>query len=338
MYPRQVMAAWTSEEEERRRRRKRIVRGLLVGGAAIGIPALLNAAIARKARRVEPTLWGRRHRYAWELGDVSFQRLGEGDPLVLLHSFGPGHDSIEWRAAAERLSDGYQVFAPDLPGWGRSGRPSLDYDAELYIDFVIDFLIDLVRRRAVIVASGLSAAYAIQVAVDRPELVRGLVLVAPLGLDLASEEPDLKDAVIHRLLRLPVVGTSALNVYASRSGVAHHLKEEVYSDSGLVTESLVDHYWKGSHEDGSRAAFAACLSGYLNHRVSNALDRLTCPTLLVWGRDSKNPPVESSDVWLQRLPEAELEVLDRAGLFAHAEAPESFRDLVARFVTTLPPA
>ncbi len=330
------MAAWTSEEEERRRRRKRIVQGLLVGGAAIGIPALLNAAIARKARRVESTLWGRRHKYAWELGDIAFQRLGEGDPLLLLHSFGPGHDAIEWRGAAERLAEPYQVFAPDMPGWGRSGRPSLDYDAELYIDFVIDFLIDLVRRRAVIVASGLSAAYAIQVAVDRPELVRGLVLVCPVGIDLAGDEPDLKDAVIHRLLRLPVVGTSALNVYASRNGIDHHLRNEVYAQPDLVTESLVDHYWKGSHEEGSRAALAAFLSGYLNHRVIKALPRLNCPVLLVWGRRATNPSVESSDLWMQRLPEAELEVIESAGLFPHAEAPESFRDLVARFVATLP--
>lgn len=332
------MAAWTSEEEERRRRRKRIVQGLVAGGAAIGIPALFNAAIARRARRIDSTLWGRRHRYAWELGDVVFQRLGEGEPLLLLHSFGPGHDSIEWRSAAERLAETAQVFAPDLPGWGRSERPSLDYDAELYIDFVIDFLIDLVRRRAVIVASGLSASYAVQVAVDRPELVRGLVLVCPVGIDLAGDEPDLKDAVIHRLLRLPVVGTSALNVYASRNGIATHLTKEVYAQQDLVTEALVDHYWKGAHEEGSRAAFAAYLSGYLNHRATKALPRLACPVLVVWGRKAKSPAVESSDLWMHQLPEAELEVIENAGLVPHDEAPETFRARIAKFLDTLPAA
>jgi len=134
------MTAWTSEEEQRRRRRRSIVRGLAIGGAAIGLPALLNASISRRARKAPAAQWGRRHRYAWELGDVVFQRVGEGDPLVLLHSFGPGHDSVEWRALAERLGDRHQLFAPDLPGWGGSERPSLDYDAELYIEFLIDFL------------------------------------------------------------------------------------------------------------------------------------------------------------------------------------------------------
>jgi pimeloyl-ACP methyl ester carboxylesterase len=330
------MAAWTSEEEQRRRRRRRILRGLLVGGAAIGVPALFNAAIAREARRVAATSWGRRHRYAWELGDVVFQRLGDGDPpLVLLHSFGPGHDAVEWREVAQELGRRFQVFAPDLPGWGRSDRPALDYDAELYIDFLIDFLIDLVRRRAVLVAAGLAGAYAAQVAVDRPELVRGLVLVAPLGIDLGSDEPDMKDAVIHRLLRLPVVGTSALNVYSSRRGIEHHLRDELYADPQRVDGALVDHYWKNAHEEGSRAALAAYLSGFLNHRVGRALARLKQPTTLVWGRRARHPAVESADLWLRALPDAELEVVEGAGALPHAEAPGEVAALVARFADAL---
>jgi len=332
------MTAWTSEEQQRRRRRKRILNGLLIGGAAIGVPAIVNAMIERRARQVEPTVWGRRHRYAWELGDVAFQRLGDGDPVVLLHSFGPGHDAIEWRASAELLAERFQVFAPDLPGWGRSDRPSLDYDAELFVDFLIDFLVDQVRRRAVVVASGLPGAYAAQVAIDRPELMRALVLVSPLGIEAACEEPDLKDAVIHRLLRLPVVGTSALNVYSSRNGIAHHLRHEVYASADAVTESLIDHYWKSSHEPGSRAALAAYLSGYLNHSVASSLSRLKLPTLLVWGRQATAPNVESADLWLRQLPEAELEVLEDTGVFPHAEAPQRFRDILVRFVENLPAA
>jgi pimeloyl-ACP methyl ester carboxylesterase len=333
------MTAWTSEEEQRRRRRKRILRGLVVGGAAIGVPALFNVAIAKQARRVTAATWGRRHRYAWELGDVVFQRLGEGDPpVVLLHSFGPGHDSIEWRELAGLLGERFQVFAPDLPGWGRSDRPALDYDAELYIDFLIDFLIDLVRRRALVVAAGLAGAYAAQVAIDRPELLRGLVLVGPLGIDLGSEEPDLKDAVIHRLLKLPVVGTSALNVYSSRRGVEHHLREEVYADAGRIDAALVDHYWKNAHEDGSRAALAAYLSGYLNHRVGRSLARLKLPTLLLWGRQASHPAVESADLWLHALPDAELEIVESAGALPHAEAPSETAALVAGFADALPAA
>jgi pimeloyl-ACP methyl ester carboxylesterase len=335
------MTAWTSEEEQRRRRRKRILRGFLLGGAAVGIPALINAAIARQARRVESTVWGRRHRYAWDLADVLFQRLGAGEPVLLLHSFGPGHDSLEWRGVGERLAESHQIFAPDLPGWGRSERPEGALDGELYIQFLTDFLEDVVRRRAVVVAAGLAAAYAVVVAVDHPELVRGLVLSCPLGINFASDEPDLKDAVIHRLLKLPVFGTSAMNLYTTRSGIERYLIEELYSDPEAVTETLVDHHYKGAHEPANRAALAAYLAGYLNHRALPSLERLTTPTLLVWGRDAVNPPVETADLWLStghHAAEAELEVIEKAGALPHAERPTAFAHRAAEFLASLPAA
>ena len=341
------MAAWTSEEEQRRKRRKRILRGLLLGGAAIGVPALINAAIARQARRVDSTVWGRRHRYAWDLADVLFQRLGAGDPVVLLHSFGPGHDSLEWRGVGEKLADSHQIFAPDLPGWGQSEAPAggkAALDGELYIEFLVDFLDDVVRRRAVVVASGLAAAYAVEIAVDHPELVRGLVLSCPIGIDSASDEPDLKDAVIHRLLRMPVFGTSAMNLYTNRKGITRYLLEDLYANPELVTETLIDHHYRGSHQSSNRSALVAYLSGYLNHRVAPAVARLATPTLLVWGRQATNPAVETADLWLSMAPAAstaagmELEVLDRAGALPHAERPGAFAKRLAQFVDELPPA
>ena len=84
------MAALTPEEEQRRRRRKRLTRGLLLGGAAIGLPALANALVARRVRRMEEPARAEGQHLAWRHGEVWFQRLGTGEPILLLHSYGPG--------------------------------------------------------------------------------------------------------------------------------------------------------------------------------------------------------------------------------------------------------
>ena len=307
----------------------------LAAALAIGIPALVNALIARRAGRIEPPVWGRTHRYAWRFGEIAFQRLGEGTPLVLLHSFGPGHDSAQWRRSAELLARHHVLFVPDLLGWGRSEKPALTYDGEIYIELLADFLADVVRRRAVVVACGLSAAYAVQVAVDQPELVRALVLVSPLGLDTFSDEPDLKDAIIHRVFKLPIFGTSALNVYTSRAGITSHLRREVYALPDRVDAALVEHYYRSSHQPGARATLAGYLAGYLNHGVSEILPRVTQPTVFAWGRSAVSPPVESADLWLHKLPAAELEVFSGAGILPHAEVPAAFSQVLERFVADL---
>ncbi len=326
------MAARSRDKEQRRRRRKRLLQGLLVGGAAIGIPALANFLIARRAARPPAPGWGRSHRYAWQYGEIAFQRLGDGPPLLLLHSFGPGHDAQQWRRAAELLARRRTVFAPDLLGWGRSDKPALTYDGELYIQLLSDFLHDVVRARCPVVAAGLSAAYAVQIAVDEPETIDALGLVVPLGIEGHGDEPDFKDAVVHRLLRLPVIGTSALNLYTSRSALDHHLRE-AYAVPERVDAALVEHHYRSSHQKGGRAALAAYLAGYLNHAVDGALARLQAPAWLAWGRGAVSPPVESADLWLRAAAHAELEVFERAGNLPHAETPIAFGQKLEAFLS-----
>jgi pimeloyl-ACP methyl ester carboxylesterase len=319
-------------DEERRRRRRRLWQGLLMGGAAIGLPALANELVRRRAGRPEPPPWGRAHRYAWKYGDVLFQRLGEGPPAVLVHALGPGHDGHEWSRVAQELGRRRRVLVPDLLGWGRSDKPRSVLDSELYIQLLTDFVIEVVREPAVLVAAGMSAAYAVQVAVDQPEHVAALGLVVPLGLGVHDDQPDLRDAVVHRLLRLPVVGTSTLNLYTSRPRLAHYLRREAFAAGERVDAALLEHHYRSSHQSGAHAALAAYLAGYLNHGVAGALPRLAAPTWLAWGRQASEPPVEDADLWLKHLHGAELDVFEEAGNLPHAEVPGYFALRLERFL------
>lgn len=327
--------AETPEEGQRRRRRQRLVRGLLVGGAALGLPALVNAVVAQRAKRLPPPRWGQPALYSWRAGGVSYRRIGARGPLVvLLHSIGPGHGSLEWREVTERLGARHRVWVPDLLGWGDSDRPRVHYDSHLYLDLIADFLHEVVGDPCTVVAAGLSSAYAVQVAVDHPELVRALGLLVPLGLDQHGDEPDLKDMVLHRLLRLPIVGTSALNAFTSHAAIGHHLRREVFADPKRVGPSTLEQHYRSSHLPGGHAPIAAYVSGYLNHSVTGILQRVEQPVWLGWGREASSPAVESADLWLQQLREAEIEVFEDAALLPHQERPadvaRSLADFLAR--------
>lgn len=327
--------AESPEELQRQRRRKRLMQGLLVGGAAIGIPALVNLLIARRAQKMNAATWGSGDIYPWQHGDVVFQHFGEGPAVVLLHGFGPGHTAAEWRIAAGMLGESFEVFALDLPGWGESHGFKGPFDSELYLQLLRDFLVDVLDRRALVVASGLSAAYAVQVAADHPEQIGALGLICPLGLELHADEPDLQDAVLHRILRLPVLGTSAMNLYTNRSGIANYLRREVYGSAAQVDEGLIDHYYLNSHLPGNQASLAAYLSGYLNHDARAAAARLKIPVWLGWGRRAVNPPLSEADHWLRLIPGAQLEVFEHVGILPHAETPAEFSRKIERFVADL---
>jgi pimeloyl-ACP methyl ester carboxylesterase len=315
------------------------MKGLLLAGAAVGLPVLISEVIRRRAEPPQAPRWGRAHRYAGALGEVVFQELGAGDPpLVLLHSFGPGYDANQWRAAAEILAARHAVYAPDLPGWGRSEPPLGGHGAAACVAMIEDFLHGVVREPAVLVAAGISAAYAVRVAAENPDRILALVLVTPLGLAGGEAVDGAGPAFLRRVLRMPVLRTTLLDLLTSRSALTHHLRKEVYSAPERVDAALLDHHYRASHAPRPRAALAAYLRGDLGLDVEDIeedLAQVDVPVFLAWGRSAAASRVENADLWLHRLPAADLEVFQGSGDLPHIESATAFCRAVERFLDAL---
>ena len=61
------------------------------------------------------------------MSGVDYVRTGEGDPLLLVH--GLGGDRSTWTPVMDSLAAGFDVIAPDLPGFGASPPLPEDDDA-----------------------------------------------------------------------------------------------------------------------------------------------------------------------------------------------------------------
>lgn len=315
-------------------RGRRVIKGLLIAGVAVGVPVAAAALLRRRAEPPQAPRWGRAHRYAGRLGEIAFQELGSGSPVVLLHSFGPGYDANQWRAAAEVLAANHRVYAPDLPGWGRSEAPAIGYEPESYVDALDDFLNGVVREPAAVVAAGLSAAYAVRLAAEDPRMISALALVGPEGLGNEGGH-----GFLGKLLNLPLLGALALDALTGRAALEHHLRREVYAAPERVDAALLEHHYRSSHVPKNRGALAAWLRGDLDLDVSDDLSGLQVPLWLAWGRAAKSPAVHAADLWLRRLPEesdADVEVFEGSGNLPHAENPTLFGRALERFLTSLP--
>jgi 4,5:9,10-diseco-3-hydroxy-5,9,17-trioxoandrosta-1(10),2-diene-4-oate hydrolase len=306
--------------------------GVLLGGAALALPAVAHAWIARRALPPRMPSWGRAHRYAGRHGEIAFQQLGEGPPILLLHSFGLGHDSAEWRAVAEGLAGRWSVYVPDLPGWARSAPPR-NYRPGVYVSVIEEFLAGVVREPAVVVAAGLPAAYALEVAAARPHLVRALALVGPEGI-----EPDAGAwngaTLLRRLLALPLLCVAVLDLLTSRIALAEHLRREVYAAPERVDAGLVEHHYRASHRREARRALSAYLSGSLRPATAS-LPSADLPAWIAWGKKAAHPPRDTAALWLQKLPQAEVEIFERCGSHPHAEAPAVFCRALERFLAAV---
>ncbi|MDQ2730663.1 MAG: alpha/beta fold hydrolase [Armatimonadota bacterium] len=268
----------------------RVGKGLAVAGAAVGAQAAINAFLAGKGGPLQPVLGGTHSTYKWRLGRIHYTVAGDGPPLLLVHGIGAGASSYEWRRNFEALSAHYQVYALDLLGFGLSARPAMQHSGRYYVQLLDDFIRYVIKRDANVMASSHSTAYAIRLAYTRPERIRSLILVCPVGMGQRPEGPTPLERM-GTALDLPLVGDSAYHILTSRANIARTLREEIYYDPGQVTEAMIDQYYTSAHGPGARQAIAAFLKGDLYLDISAEFQALKQPVLMVWGAESTYTPV-----------------------------------------------
>jgi pimeloyl-ACP methyl ester carboxylesterase len=197
-----------------------------------------------------------------------------------------------------------------------------------------DFLHGVVREPAVIVAAGISAAYAVRVAAEHPDRALGLVLVTPLGLggDGGAAADGAGPVFLRQVLQVPVLRGTLLDLLTSRSALTHHLRKEVYAAPERVDAALLDHHYRASHAPRARAALASYLRGDLGLDIEEDLPQVEVPVLLAWGRSAAASRVENADLWLRHLPAAELEVFQGSGDLPHIESATAFCRALERFI------
>jgi len=311
---------------------KKLARAALCVGAAFAIPAVINAAIARNRHDLGMILPGEEGEYGWLLGRIHYQVRGTGEPLVLVHGIGAGSSSYEFRYNFDALSEHYKVYAYDLPGFGQSERRNQTYTAEMMTLAMMDFLRDVVKEPAHIVASSLSAAHAIQLAARHPELVKSLVVICPTGIqDLVQRVPVLSQ-LAYGAFSLPAIGTSLYNCIASYSYIEKFLKENVYYDVAMVTPALVEQNYQSAHRDNGQYILRSFISGLLNCDVAPVYPHLRQPIFVVWGRQTRITPVEHARDFYEQHAHARLRIFENSRLLPHNEEAEDFNAAVLSFL------
>lgn len=313
-------------------RLQNFLKGLVAGAGGVAALAAVNAAIAREVPEPETgALGGEAGTFEWKHGVIFYRCAGNRDapPLVFVHGIGAGSRSFMWRRNFEPLARDARVYAVDLLGFGYSDKPAhAPYSAELYAELLTDFLREVVGRPALVVASSLSAAYAVHVADESPELINSLVLISPTGANNLHSRPGMRGAAFYGLLNSPVLGTSFYNAVASERSIGDYARDQLFYDTRLASPRLVAHYYSVSHLPGAQYAITAFLSGFLNTDIREAFARLAQHTTLVWGRQDEANTIVQAALLLRLNPRARLEIFDRCRMMPQEEHAERFNALL----------
>lgn len=265
---------------------------------------------------------------------VSYLFAGEnGPPVVLLHGGGVDSAALSWRFAIGPLSRSYQVFAPDLPGYGESDKPDLRYGNACYVSFVGRFMDSLGIRRATLAGISMGGGASLGFALGAPGRVEALILSDSYGL--GGEVPF--PALSFLLVRLPLLNEAAWAGLRRSKILVRWALKSIFGDPEAVTDELVEEVVRAVRQPGTGRAFRSWqrnevgLKG-LRTDYSERLGELRVRTLIIHGSEDRLVPVSWAERAHRRLPASRLRVLEGCGHWPQRERPGEFNEAVLEFL------
>ena len=225
----------------------------------------------------------------------------------------------------ERLPRDVRAIAPDLPGFGCSGKPDVRYGMELYVRFVSDFASALGLDSYTLVGASMGANIAVHYLAQDGGNVRSLIMVSPFGFR-RSRGGIARFAPIR-----PLMDTASL--LATPAAVRRLLRRHAVLDPAVVTAGMVHAY---SQSLGSREARRAMRRVLREIVVRTYMDDLlpfvAVPATVIVGDHDRMVQELGLAVLRSALAHAQIAVVPDCGHMPIYERPDECCRLVASSV------
>ncbi len=251
---------------------------------------------------------------------LNYKRFGEGRPLIILHGlFGSARN---WQGIARALSETHLVITPDLRNHGQSPHA----DSMTYQDMATDIckLVDQLKLiDPIVLGHSMGGKVAMAMALMKPETLGGMVVadIAPV-----TYEHDFEDLITAmRNLSLANIKTRA----EAESILAEQL------DSANLVRFIMQNLVRTNEGFQWRINLQQITNslpelGQFPSELKHHSTRL--PALFIGGANSSYVRSIHNTAIFHHFPAAEINMIDDAGHWLHADKPNEFIDKVQSFI------
>lgn len=290
----------------------------------------------------------RKHSVVTTLGSVAYYTAeaapwlgwtatnGDAATLLFLHGFGGGSSAFEWSKVYPAFASDYRVLAPDLIGWGASDHPARMYQINDYLTSIQEFIEKTCEGPVTVIASSLTAALVVRVAIAHPSLFKALILSAPSGLsDFGS---DYRRSVFAQLVSTPILDRVLYTAgIATQTGIRNFLEQRQFARPERISPEIVNAYLASAQQPNAEYSALSFVRGDLCFDLSLYITQLTVPTAIVWGEAAQftGPEIGRRLADLNPTAIKALEIVKDVGLTPQLEVPAVMIGLIRRFLMLL---
>jgi pimeloyl-ACP methyl ester carboxylesterase len=231
---------------------------------------------------------------------IRYQEAGQGEPLVSLHGAG----GMRLSRSHVLLAAQYRVIVFEVPGFGHSPANERSQSMPELARTMTQAITNLGLARYNLMGNSFGGTLALWMAVQQPEHLHALVLVAPAAIRLA-------EAVLPQTLS-PEERLALLYAHPERQTPAPPLDAAILAKQQALVRRLI-----GPARDES---------------LEGRLPGLHVPVLVLFGTLDRMIPPAMGRLYCEKLPNCHLVLVYDAGHAVDADRPEAFVSVVSDFL------
>ena len=242
--------------------------------------------------------------------------------VIFIHGSGPGASGwSNFKKNVNALSEtGYRVIVIDIPGYGQTSKPTdAIYNLDFFTHYLDEFLVQKNITQAILIGNSVGGAIAIGYALDHPDKVSHLILMATGGV----EEREIYFATegIQAMVKYPM-GSPEF----TKEVLGELLKLLVF-DPKHVTQELIDERWQILQTQNAQV-----LASMQIPNLTDRLQELSIPILGFWGYEDKFCPISGAHTIISHCNDARMNMLSQCGHWVMIEHSEYFNNQCIQFL------
>lgn len=236
--------------------------------------------------------------------------------IIFVH--GLGASAERWEYVIQYFRENYRVIVPDLPGFGLSDKPSIDYTVDFFVKTLSEFIDGIGIQNAILIGSSLGGQIIAELAITEPKLINKMILVSPSG----------------------VVNYSAivLDVYigAAISPTQENVRNAFLMMNGQnkdVDSKIVNNFIKRMNTPNAKNAFLSTIMSNKESKIScEKLANVSIPSLVIWGECDPLIPKDNADLFLSCIKNCQFVEMKKCGHTPFVDKPKKFSKIVLEFL------
>jgi 3-oxoadipate enol-lactonase len=253
---------------------------------------------------------------------LAYDDTGLGQPVVFFHGY--TFNRSMWTEQVSALSNRYRVITPDLRGLGESDATPGAATMNRMAQDTAALLDRLEISRAVVGGLSMGGYVALAFYKQFPSRVRALVLAD------TRPQADTEDGKQTRFQQADKALADGMAGIAD-SMLPKLLTPETVSKHPEIVKRVRDMMLK-TKPDGAASALLGMAE---REDQTPLLSRITCPTLILVGREDPITPVQDSEKMHREIAGSRLVVIENASHVSNLERTEQFNDELVRFLNSL---